>query len=80
LRRRLVRRARLACVDRACQEFCASHINCTRRRTTVVVPFKGWETYVRGVGGLLAWHNITLQNAYVQFQVCSSNFLRKRAA
>ena len=65
------RRASLACVDRAFRQFCASHQERTRQQSALIVPFEGWETYLRGAGGQLAWHSITLRDVHVRFEVCN---------
>ncbi len=72
LRCGLVRRARLACVNRAFRWFCARHAARLRQHTEVSVPFRGWERYVRGASRWLAWHAMTLRTVRVRFEVCPS--------
>ncbi len=68
----LSRRARLACVNRACRRFCAHHATRMRRHTEVVVPVEGWDAYVFGASRWLAWHAIALRTARVRFEVSAA--------
>jgi len=65
----LLRRARLACVDRAFREFCARHATCMRQHTELVVPFGSLQEYMDGVGPWLDGHAGTLQSVRVHFPV-----------
>ncbi len=75
----LLRRARLACVDRAFRRFCAQHATHMRQHTEVIEPVQSWDLYVVGVSRWLAWHAIALETVHVRFEVRRS-LLQLRAA
>ncbi len=68
-----MRRARLASVSRAFRRFCDVRANRMRQHAELVVPFVGWEPYVRGISRWLAWHANTLRTVHLRIEVCSSS-------
>ena len=65
-----MRRARLACVDRAFRQFCAEHATTSlRRHTELAVPFHAWQGYVGGAERCLAQHAAALETVHVHFKV-----------
>ena len=60
-----MRRARLACVDRALRRFCARHAAREREQTTVVVPFEAWTAYMSGVSRWLGLKRRSLRTVHV---------------